>query len=49
MEHWKKEQQAGKQIWPAKSKVSTGPSDDDDEAFCSQLDTCASERPELAW
>jgi hypothetical protein len=50
MEHWKKEQQEGRQIWPAKPKPTTESStEEDDEAFCSQLDTCASERPELAW
>jgi hypothetical protein len=50
MEHWKKEQQEGRQIWPAKPKTNTVSStEEEDEAFCSQLDTCASERPELAW
>lgn len=50
MEHHKKEQQLGHQIWPAKPKIATGSSkEDEDEAFCSQLDTCANERPDLAW
>jgi hypothetical protein len=49
MDHWKKEQQEGRQIWPAKPKPTIDSSTEDDEAFCSQLDTCANERPELAW
>ena len=50
MDHWKKEQQEGRQIWPAKPKPATDSSTEEaDEAFCSQLDVCASERPELAW